>query len=360
MITAIDTPDLWRENALKGCADDIAEPTTIVGTSLLDSVSPFYKKLFSSVLKRVHEGKSTVVAWRYCADSPGMCRHFMLWVIRQADGSIVFSSTQLDEHLRQPVFEEGFADSDTAAVEICGWCQKLKHRDGTKWQSPDTFHAAMASLGVAPPRSLHAKHVACESCAKELAHNGMSWVPYLPRAVTDTHSRLTVVCVSTDSLLLRELTVRICATRPWHAVSFPVTPPEDKEPDGTIPMDSASLPVAHARECVRVFVTSNPACAAIATDDGDMAMWFRKEGGVCWLRLYYFSWCISNTVAPFIFPHLFCKPRNGWTCMVGVHPRPVMYQLPRAVVYFKSFIFVVFFLNTNHTARDASHRCCLR
>eukprot|EP01061_Rhynchopus_euleeides_P010952 TRINITY_DN20522_c0_g1_i2.p1 TRINITY_DN20522_c0_g1~~TRINITY_DN20522_c0_g1_i2.p1 ORF type:complete len:365 (+),score=118.28 TRINITY_DN20522_c0_g1_i2:173-1267(+) len=281
MITAVETPDLWRENALKGCAETIADPKSVIGNNLLDSVSPFYKKLFAMVLKRVEEGKSSVVAWRYCADSPGMCRHFMLWVSRLPEGEIAFSSTQLDEHLRQPVFEEGFDDVDTSAVEICGWCQKLKHRDGTKWQSPDTFHAAMTQLGIAPPRSLQVKHVACETCAKELSHNGMPWVPYLPRAVTDTHSRMTLVCVSADHLLLRELTVRVCATRPWHAMTFPVTAKRTTESESNVgPPANASLPLAQARECVRVFCANNPSCGAIATDETAIAQWLLGPGGL--------------------------------------------------------------------------------
>eukprot|EP01064_Diplonema_japonicum_P005781 TRINITY_DN1381_c0_g2_i1.p1 TRINITY_DN1381_c0_g2~~TRINITY_DN1381_c0_g2_i1.p1 ORF type:complete len:362 (+),score=50.80 TRINITY_DN1381_c0_g2_i1:41-1087(+) len=255
-ILGIDTPDMWEKSAVKGEGDEIRDPHSVVGSNLLDTMSPFYKTLFGGILRRVSEGKSGVVSWRYCADSPGVCRHFMLTITRLPDGSLQFSSTQLDEHLRAPVFEHGFEDNDSASVEICGWCQKLRHRDGSKWQSPDTFHASLAALGVTPPKSLAVKHIACDVCSKELSHNGMAWIPNLPRSITDTHSRLSLICVSKDVLLLKELTVRVCSTRPWHALTFPIG-----EKDSPLALSSEA-----AVHTVKVFVLNNPSAAAVATD----------------------------------------------------------------------------------------------
>eukprot|EP01059_Diplonema_ambulator_P003840 TRINITY_DN13538_c0_g1_i3.p1 TRINITY_DN13538_c0_g1~~TRINITY_DN13538_c0_g1_i3.p1 ORF type:complete len:354 (+),score=48.33 TRINITY_DN13538_c0_g1_i3:652-1713(+) len=260
-IIGIDTPEVWEKSAVEGEGEEIRDPCSVVGSNLLDTMSPFYKRLFGNILRRVSEGRSGVVSWRYSADSPGVCRHFMLTITRLKDGSMLFSSTQLDEHLRTPVFEHGFEDNDSAAVEICGWCQKLRHRDGAKWQSPDTFHSSLSALGVTPPKSLAVKHVACEVCSKELSHNGMAWVPGLPRSVTDTHCRLSLICISRDQLLLRELTVRVCATRPWHALTFPITDSEDPTAQTYL-----SLTPASAIHTVKVFILNNPSAAAIATD----------------------------------------------------------------------------------------------
>ncbi|KAJ9446562.1 hypothetical protein DIPPA_27887 [Diplonema papillatum] len=288
MIIGIETPNQWETTALGAEGEQIADPDRVLGTNLLDTMSEFYKTLFAAIFHRVSDGKSSVVSWRYCADSPGVCRHFMLWITRLPDGTMHFSSTQLDEHQRQPVFEEGFRDQEAASVEICGWCQKLRHRDGPKWQSPDTFHASLAQLGVEPPKNLACRHIACENCSKELSHNGMSWLPQLPRSVTDTHARLTLVCIGDDHLLLRELTVRVCGARPWHAVAFPVThrraleqPENDESSNAAGPPACASLPLEVAREAARVFILNNPACAAVATEDPLIVEWLLgPEGGL--------------------------------------------------------------------------------
>ena len=326
VILGVDTPDQWTECAIKGSAKEISAPSSVIGTNLLDAVSPFYKKLFAAVLKRVSDGRSSVVGWRYCADSPGTCRHCMLWIVRVGDGDVSFSSAQFDEHIRHPVFEDGFVEDEAGVVDICGWCKKLKYRDGTKWQSPDTFHNAMTQLGVAPPRALHVKHIACETCAKELSHNGMAWVPFLPRAITDAHSRASLVCCSSDHLLLRELVVRVCATRPWHGVIFPVLPDlPPGVPPGTPHPETPGCPALQmevARECVRVFVLSNPSCGAIATDEPCLAEWFNEVCCHCCSPPSLFPPpcpCVSahtttHSTSPFpssAFPSTTCEPSSS-------------------------------------------------
>ena len=315
-------PEHWTSTALQGVDADLSTPQSLIGTNLLDAMSPFYKNLFKLVFERINSGKSSVVAWRYCADTEMTWRQCMLWICRLSEGHILFSTMQFDEHIRQPV-QGGFPEDESSIVDICGWCMKLKHRDWTKWQSADTFNAAMMQIGVTLPRSLRAKPLTCETCAKELSHTGMAWIPSLPRTITDVHSHLLIVCCSSDVLLLRELTLRISAVRPWQGCIFPVQAEHSPVPSHIPPVrDRAvpSLPLHIARECVRVVVLSNPLCGALATDEPRLAEWFQQVCGRTFaLSLFLcLRQCAPNPPPPFLFFNFLPPPPHTHTQHVAV------------------------------------------
>ena len=287
-IVGIETPDLWEYNAKRNNGtEEVWSPQEVIGGNILSSMTPFYKKLFSEILVNVSSGKCGVVGWKFSCDAPGICRNYMLYITRVNSQLLEFSSTQLDEHQRREVFQGGFEDCDIAPVEACGWCSKMRHRDSTKWQSPDTFHTSIAALGMSPPPKINVKYVSCEQCARELSLNGLGWLPFLPRNVTDVTSRLSLIGISEDYVLLRELSVRATNFRPWHALNFPIktrrsSPVPFSDKAGRPPADGA-LSKEAAREAVRVFILSNPSCGAICTDDPELVVWFKTVGGVCYL-----------------------------------------------------------------------------
>jgi hypothetical protein len=151
----------WERAALEGGAPQLRQ---VQQTQLFDWIAdPELSQLWQLLLAEARAGSRTLVL-RLACDAPALRRRVELGLTPSPDGSVTFTSVELERTPRPTVSlleEEASRDATLPPLPLCSWCARAQ-TDG-EWVS---LEQASARLGLFEQELLPPlQHTICADCA---------------------------------------------------------------------------------------------------------------------------------------------------------------------------------------------------